>query len=94
MGVAMAKTNLVDMADDGSALDAPPKRSKITIRPTEEQRTAIQRAVDLYDARYRDDDEPATEETQAATLAAICAQWRAWERSVMRADEEGDDEGE
>ena len=52
--------------------------NRINARATDEQLTAVRRAVDLWLARYGGD-RPATPETTAEALAAICSAWRGQE---------------
>jgi len=52
--------------------------NRINARATDEQLTAVRRAVDLWLARHGGD-RPATPETTAEALAAICGTWRGQE---------------
>lgn len=64
------------------------KRNKLVVSATEEQRTAIDRAVTLYEARHGDD-RPITPESRAQCLAMICGIWRALENDTIRVRGEG-----
>lgn len=72
--------------DDGT------KRQNLSVRATEGQRTAIDRAVTLYEARHGDD-LPITPQSRADCLAMICGIWRAMELDAIRArDDDGEDD--